>query len=1415
MANSYSIEIGGRFNAAQLQAELNKIKTLKVDVRVNAQAIQKTAETVTSSLTKSGAGLKQYFNGIDALIAKNEAASRQFSAQLQQQMLTEQRLAKAETQYFMGLHGRMKEVEASAKATGDTFGKLYLKVLSWTLVTSAVFAPIKAFREALKTMKEVDSELVTIQKVTDLSASQINGLTDSIYKMASAYGRTADELLSMTSTFARAGFKDNLEEMTELSALLQNVGDLSADDASKFIIAANAAWKLGGNYDSLMSIIDGLNEITNKSANDMQGLTDAVTVAGSVFANAGESAQTFGAMVGTVIAATQRSGSEVGRGLRTIAMNIRQIKGELEDGEIIDDKSISDAANALHSVGVAVSANGDLRKVSDVLGDLALKWDGLTQAERSYVANALAGKRQANVLIALMQNYSEYQYELQNYANGAGSALRENEIYLDSWEAKTKILKSSWVEFANHLVDTKIIKFGLDAINGILMGVNSILDAFGTGRKNLEDLNQEYDKMFGKDSEYAQLRENAEMLTATEKTRLEYLEAQRKILQDQINLEQQQRVAEQYETQHRAYRDLWVDPTDANNTSVINYESLSAYQHATYSTALKEAVASFNATGNVTDFRDVLAEIIQETQDSYHLFSAFPDMMDDNDRKLQAFVSSVSSLYNALGESKAQMEIVTEKVDSFEESLTTLRAETGLVTGAIDEYNATGRISQETMDALLAKYPDLYTQITAVKDGYILEDGVLQGLIADHEKEAAKLEYVARTAAISYINGLDAATRAQYNLGLETNATTAEIIRQLEIAREIALSTITDNVVAPTVANYGGEVVRNMQVINTEAVRAAGAQIRNAEQLLARIRATGGTKSYYGGGSGSKGGSGGSSGGSSSRKEDDPVLDAIKAKKAEFDYSIWLSEQQRGLLEKDTDAYKAKTAEQAEYYVAMQKWAHEEADRLRGIDADKYKDQIEQLSKYWWEAENWIRKNAEQTMKDLQSNVKSALKQLKEDLDAQADNLDAQIARIKALIDLEEMYNDIQKSIREEQADITEQLRIAMESYQYLDEETRKLLFNEKDYNTLAKELRNIQKETTDLYEEYQPKISKLNEDNIYEAEILTSQYEQQLAAKQKEYEIAKANLALAKAQTQLNNAQTNRNTLMLIDGQFQWVADPKAVKSALEELADAESDAAEARRTQTEQDSINAKKATQTALEEQKARIEAEYKAISAAWEKLSASMEEPVKDIQQTLTELAQEAAPEFKAQIEALSAMIAGASEEASAANKYEGMTFSQKLDAMSAAHGISKVKNAPVDQNEVTRIANQYGVDLGVATSMAAANQTNGKKLYDSGGVARGAGVMLKAVGSAEGVLSPSVMAHILNPEKNKLFETFVGSLSALFGGGASGMQFRGIGGSSSLIDNSITVNGMEVFGRKGESLADAARAILPIYTGGRG
>lgn len=350
-------------------------------------------------------------------------------------------------------------------------GSVVANMAKFRIASAAINLVATGFKEAFAEMKRVDSEMVTIRKVTGFTADEMERLSQNAYSLASKYGRTASEVMAGESVFARAGYTDQIEQLSELSLLLQNVGDLQADDAAKFLIATDAAYKFGGSQEKLMAVVDGLNEITNKHATDMQKMTEGMTIAGSVFAESGESIETFAALLGTATANTQRSGSEMARGLRTILMNLRQIRVSMdENGEPIYAENIAAASKALQNfAGISTMSNGQLRKASDVLDELASVWGTLGENEKAAIAEAVAGKRQANVLMALMGDWPTYQKMMADYASGAGSALAENEIYLDSWAAKTAQVKSAWTELVATIVDS-------DAVKGVLDGIISALD---------------------------------------------------------------------------------------------------------------------------------------------------------------------------------------------------------------------------------------------------------------------------------------------------------------------------------------------------------------------------------------------------------------------------------------------------------------------------------------------------------------------------------------------------------------------------------------------------------------------------------------------------------------------------------------------------------------------------------------------------------------------------------------------------------------------------------------------------------------------------------------------------------------------------------------------------------------------------
>lgn len=370
-----------------------------------------------------------------------------------------------------------RELNAEANKTSSIFSSITQRFTAANLISTAITRGITllrtALRQAVTEMKEMDKELTTIKMVTGASDMDISALRQQAFSGARETGRTTSDYLSAAERFARAGYRENIQDLTKLSLVTQNVGGVTEDVASKFILAADAAWKMGGSTERLWSMLDGVTSIADQNATDIGKIAEAYTVAGSAFANAGESERTFAALIGTTTAATQRSGSEMARGLQTILFRVRQVKGELDDGEIINASDISNAAKALDSVGISVLNDAkELKSFTEIMGELNEKWDTLNTKQKAYLQNALAGNRRGNVLFSLMDNYDVYQKQLEQFDEASGTALEKNETYLDSWQAKTKELNNAWTETISILTGAglplqNIVSWTADALKNL------------------------------------------------------------------------------------------------------------------------------------------------------------------------------------------------------------------------------------------------------------------------------------------------------------------------------------------------------------------------------------------------------------------------------------------------------------------------------------------------------------------------------------------------------------------------------------------------------------------------------------------------------------------------------------------------------------------------------------------------------------------------------------------------------------------------------------------------------------------------------------------------------------------------------------------------------------------------------------
>lgn len=245
------------------------------------------------------------------------------------------------------------------------------------------------------------------------------------------------------------------------------------------------------------------------------------------------------------------------------------------------------------------------------------------------------------------------------------------------------------------------------------------------------------------------------------------------------------------------------------------------------------------------------------------------------------------------------------------------------------------------------------------------------------------------------------------------------------------------------------------------------------------------------------------------------------------------------------------------------KQIEEEGDiRIEALDKEKEKienihDSVSELNDAWLDNQEAIRETLaelHETVNEIRDELlDDILEQLEKAVEEQNESIEKDVTRMEQLVTIQEQYNDILNETLDIQAELDSELQASLDSFEYLDEQMRQLMFNEEDYKKLSGTLTEIQEDIAYIWKDHYNQINALTDEEMYKAEYITAETERQLAIKMKEYELAKAELEVAKARTNLQNVQNERNVRMFVNGAWQWVADPNAVKDAQKQLADAE----------------------------------------------------------------------------------------------------------------------------------------------------------------------------------------------------------------------------------------------------------------------
>lgn len=347
----------------------------------------------------------------------------------------------------------------------QSFGGVGQYLSRFVTATFAITKGIQTIKSMVNEVKSLDTSLMELQKVTDLSGDSLNQFTDKAYNVGKTVGRTGKDVVDAVTTFSRAGY--NLDESTELakSALvMSNVGvDIpNMESAASDMISIMKAFDVQA--EDSMSVIDKLYNVANKEPLDFGNITTMLVTAGGTLAQTNTTLEeTMGLLTGGF--ATLRDNS-VANGLIQISQRLRGVK---EDGTALEVDFIPKLKKAFGDAGVEIeNDNGELRSTFDILSDLAGKWDELSTKQKQFLGEKAAGNRQVKVLNAIMANWDVVTDTIEKANEATGAATEGNEKYLNSIEGRITAFKSAFQDLARVTIQSDFIKdfvgFGTEAL---------------------------------------------------------------------------------------------------------------------------------------------------------------------------------------------------------------------------------------------------------------------------------------------------------------------------------------------------------------------------------------------------------------------------------------------------------------------------------------------------------------------------------------------------------------------------------------------------------------------------------------------------------------------------------------------------------------------------------------------------------------------------------------------------------------------------------------------------------------------------------------------------------------------------------------------------------------------------------------
>ena len=341
------------------------------------------------------------------------------------------------------------------------------RTLAFGAAVGVINSMANAFKGMVTSAIEVEKALADVNVILNLTSTGLASFSTNLFQVAANTGQSFQTVSEAAVELARQGLgaEESLKRINDAMILTR----LSGMDATKSVASLTAAVNSFG--DTAITTTEVVNKLASVDAAFAVSTDDLA----NALARAGASAQGAKVDMDQLLAAVTSVQQTTARGGAVIGNAFKSIFTRLQRGGVRE---------ALEDIGVAtMDAAGNIRGAMDVLQDYAGVYSTLSDSQRAYTDELVAGVFQINNLKALIKDlgsdYSIYTRALDQSAGATDEAERRNRSLQTTLSALVNEAAVNVKQLASALgglVATPAIENLLSVFNSVAGALTKALD---------------------------------------------------------------------------------------------------------------------------------------------------------------------------------------------------------------------------------------------------------------------------------------------------------------------------------------------------------------------------------------------------------------------------------------------------------------------------------------------------------------------------------------------------------------------------------------------------------------------------------------------------------------------------------------------------------------------------------------------------------------------------------------------------------------------------------------------------------------------------------------------------------------------------------------------------------------------------